>query len=78
VIELQSTNDLPRIVREKMQEWMDNGAQLAWLISPASRSIAIYRPGREVETLTGLMSVAGEGPVAGFVLDLSLVWNPLG
>lgn len=60
-----------------MQEYVDNGAQLGWLIDPHKRSVAIYRPGRDVETLTEVESIAGEGPVDGSVLDLSTVWNPL-
>ena len=78
VIELQSTTDRPRLVREKMQEWLANGAQLAWLIDPERKSVAIYRRDSVVETHTGVDSVTGEGPVAGFSLDLGFVWNPLG
>ena len=78
VIQLQSSTDRPRVLRDKMQEWLTNGAQLGWLIDPDQRSVAIYRPDGEVETRTGLDSITGEGPVAGFVLDLSFVRNPLG
>jgi len=78
VIELKSSTDRPRLLREKMREYLANGAQLGWLIDPEQRSVAIYRPEGQVETRTGLDSIAGEGPVAGFVLDLSFVWNPLG
>jgi Uma2 family endonuclease len=77
VIELQSVTDRPRLLREKMEEYMANGAQLGWLINPKKRSVAIYRPDRAVETLEGIDQVAGEGPLAGFVLELSFVWNPL-
>ena len=77
VIELKSDNDRLRTLDKKMEEYMDNGAQLGWLIDPEKRTVAIYRPGREVETLTGPDKVAGEGPVTGFVLDLSEVWDPL-
>jgi Uma2 family endonuclease len=78
VIELQSSTDRPRVLREKMREWLANGAQVGWLIDPDQRSVAIYRPNGEPETRTDLDSIAGEGPVAGFVLELSSVWNPLG
>lgn len=78
VIELQSTTDRPRLVREKMQEWITSGAQLAWLINPEERSLAVYRPDGTVETHTGIDSISGEGPVTGFWLDLVSVWNPLG
>jgi Uma2 family endonuclease len=78
VIELQSSSDRPRRLRDKMREYLANGAQLGWLIDPAHRSVAIYRKDAKVETRTDVHSIAGEGPVAGFELDLALVWNPLG
>lgn len=78
VIELKSETDRLRAVRSKMREYMENGAQLGWLIDLENRSIEIYRPGREVETRTGLDRIEGEVPVNGFVLDLPLIWNPLG
>jgi Uma2 family endonuclease len=78
VIELQSGSDRPPMLREKMREYMANGAQLGWLIDPQKRSVAIYRPDGEVETRTEINSLAGEGPVAGFVLDLTFIWNPRG
>ena len=78
VIELKSSSDRPRKLAEKMREYLANGAQLGWLIDPDHRSVAIFRPDADVETRTDIDSIAGEGPVAGFVLDLSFVWNPLG
>jgi Uma2 family endonuclease len=77
VIELRSQSDRVHMLREKMGEWLANGAQLGWLIDPEARTVEIYRPGVEVETRTGAASVTGEGPVEGFVLDLALVWDPL-
>ena len=40
-------------------------------------AVEIYRPGFEAETIGGAASVAGQGPVEGFVLELAPVWNPL-
>ena len=60
-----------------MDEWLANGAQLGWLIDPEVRTIEIYRPGFEAETRAGAGSIAGEGPVDGFVLELAPVWDPL-
>lgn len=77
VIEVRSQTDRPRMLREKMREWIDNGTQLAWLIDPAERAVEIYRPNGGVEVLAGPESLRGEGPVEGFVLDLLPVWEPL-
>jgi Uma2 family endonuclease len=78
VIELRSPDDRLSRLRPKMREWVDNGASLAWLVDPERRAVEIYRPGREPETLVNVETVAGEGPVEGFVLDLRPVWDPAG
>ena len=78
VIELRSESDRLRVLREKMSEYTANGAALGWLIDPKALSVEIYRPNQLVEIRTGLDSLAGEGPVAGFVLNLARIWNPLG
>ena len=77
VVELKSASDRPKTIHKKMKEYLANGAQLGWLIDPDARTVSIYRPNREVETLANVESIAGDGPVAGFVLDLRPVWNPL-
>lgn len=77
VIELRSPTDRIRTLREKMEEWLAAGAQLGWLIDPETRTVEVYRPGREAEAITGTPSVRGEGPVEGFELDLAPVWDPL-
>lgn len=61
-----------------MAEWLANGAQLAWLIDPEARTVEIYRPGVEPELREGIAALTAEGPVQGFVLELTRVWDPLG
>jgi Uma2 family endonuclease len=78
VIELRSPSDRAKTIHSKMQEWVANGASLAWLIEPNERAIWIYRPTREPEKLTAISSLPGEGPVEGFVLELRDAWDPLG
>ena len=77
VVEIRSETDRLRPLQKKMREYLDNGAQLGWLIDPQRKAVEIYRPGVEPETRTGIDKVEGEGPVAGFVLDLTDVWDPL-
>ncbi len=74
VIELLSPSDRPKVTRAKMQEWTQNGAELAWMIDPATRTVTVFRPGQEPESRVDLESIQGEVPVAGFVLDLREIW----
>lgn len=77
VIELRSRTDRLPVLRGKMREWMENGAQLGWLIDPDRQAVEIFRPGSEAEVLTGIETLSGEGPVESFVPDLRPVWTPL-
>ncbi|MGE0434863.1 MAG: Uma2 family endonuclease [Planctomycetota bacterium] len=76
VIEIQSPSDSRPVLRAKMEQWIEDGVRLAWLIDPATRAVTIYRPGRAPEMLADPQSVAGDDDVLpGFQLDLSLVWG---
>ncbi len=75
VIELRSETDRLRPLREKMAEWIENGAEVAWLIDPEKETVEIYRQGRDVEIVQG-NEVLGDGPVDEFVLDLAPIWDP--
>jgi Uma2 family endonuclease len=75
VIEVRSGSDRLKPAQEKMQAWIANGAKLAWLVDPLRKVVEVYRPGREPEVFENATNVTGEGPVAGFVLELGKVWG---
>ena len=77
VIEVKSASDRLRSLQNKMAEYIDQGAQLGWLIDPKNKTIEIYRPGVKMKKRSAPSKVEGEGPVAGFVLNLKYVWDPL-
>ena len=68
VVEIRSTSQrsLPPLLR-KMQEYMDNGAKLGWLIDPLERTVRIYRSGvAEPELLQDPEMLSGEDILPGF------------
>jgi Uma2 family endonuclease len=78
VVEVMSLSDRLKPAIEKMQEWMRGGVELAWLIDGDNQVVYIFRAGAsEAETRTGVATVSGEGPVAGFELDLTDIWAGL-
>ena len=70
VIELRSRSDSLRSIQDKMQEYMDNGARLGWLINPKGQQVEIYRHCLEKEVLLAPTSLFGEQLLPGFVLNL--------
>ncbi len=71
VIELRSATDDLEPLRQKMQEYMDAGVQLAWLINPQQQEVEIYRLGQEVEVRNLPTELSGENVLVGFNLHLS-------
>ena len=77
LVEVRSPYDRTRTIRAKMKEWVENGAQVAWLIDPKTKSIEIFKPHCEAQIVQEAASIAAGEPVDGFVLDLTRVWNPI-
>ncbi len=74
VIEVRSKSDTTNDLKRKMAQWIKNGAQLAWLVDPKELTTYLFFPDKPMEIITGFdKKIIGEGPVAGFVLDLSLI-----
>ena len=65
VIELRSPSDSLKTLQEKMQEYMENGTKLGWLIN---------RKDKQVEILNNTTTLSGENVLPNFVLDLELIW----
>jgi Uma2 family endonuclease len=74
-VELRSDSDSLKTTQQKMQEYIDCGVRLGWLIDPQNQQVEIYRQGKEVEVLHSLTSLSGEDVLPGFVLDLSQILN---
>ncbi|MBD2530549.1 Uma2 family endonuclease [Nostoc flagelliforme FACHB-838] len=73
VVELRSRTDSLKELQEKMQEYIENGAQLGWLIDRKNKRVEIYRPGKDVEILDNPVSLSGENVLPGFVLHLEQI-----
>ncbi|NJK64962.1 MAG: Uma2 family endonuclease [Synechococcaceae cyanobacterium SM2_3_1] len=74
VVELRSAADTLKSLQEKLQEYMENGSQLGLLIDRKSRTVYIYRPGREPEQLREPDSIFCDPELSGFVLQMAKIW----
>ena len=87
VIELVSPSDLTNQryedLQNKMQEYLDNGVKLAWLIEPSAKTVEIYRAEKQVEILNNPRSrreasplgLSGEDILPGFTLNLAEIFT---
>ena len=71
IVELMSDSDYPELSRQKMEEWMENGCRLGWLIDPEREEVHIYRQNGQRETVRGFdQTLSGEEILPGFLLHL--------
>lgn len=70
VLELRSPSDPLASLQDKMREYIDNGARLAWLLDPSEKRAYVYRPGLPIEQRDNPGALQGDPVLPGFVLGL--------
>lgn len=71
VIELRSESDRLKSLQQKMQEYLNSGLRLGWLINSQDRAVEIYRPTANVETLPLPAKLSGEDVLPDFSLQIT-------
>ena len=75
VVELRSPTDWLPHAQVKMEEWMENGCRLAWLIDPQDERAYVYRADGTREVVASFDEVLnGEDVLPGFTLSLDQLW----
>jgi Uma2 family endonuclease len=75
-VEVMSPGDTVNEVDEKARAWLDAGAAIVWVVNPAWRTLTVYRPAADPETLTQADDLDGGDLIPGFrcrVADLFLL-----
>ena len=76
VVEIVSPSDSDADIREKIAMWLDFGVSMALEVRPASRTIAVHRPGALAVTLSDGDTLDGADVLPGFSLPLSEIFDP--
>lgn len=74
VLELMSPSDSLQETQTKMQEYINNGVKLGWLINRKMRQVEIYRLDKPVEILEFPQELSGEDVLPGFILNMQIIW----
>ncbi|MEL6457057.1 MAG: Uma2 family endonuclease [Cyanobacteria bacterium J06621_15] len=75
VIEIMSPSDNLKKLQNKMEEYIENGCSLGWLIKRKKQEVETYRPGKNVEVLKLPKTLSGEDILPGFVLNMQKIWG---
>ena len=69
VVELRSRSDRLKTLKPKMDEYMTNGVQLAWLLDPIANSATIYRANEPPIEIASPSIISGDPVLPGFKFD---------
>ena len=70
VVELMSSSDMLKASQKKMDEWMENGCRLGWLLYPKDEKAWVYE-GDESKEISGFdQALSGGTLLPGFTFDL--------
>jgi Uma2 family endonuclease len=75
VVELRSETDSLKTLQAKMEEYLENGALLGWLLDPLKKQVHVYRHDTAVNVLDDPQTVSGEPLLHGFVLNVQEIWD---
>ena len=67
-----SRTDSLEVLQNKMQEYLDSGLKLGWLINPQDEEVEVYRPSKSMELIKLPASLSGKDVLPGFVLELPI------
>ena len=74
VMEYRSPSDTLASQQAKMNEYVQNGVRLGWLVDPIRRRVHVYRPGEPVEMLKRPATVSGEPVLPGLEISFQDIW----
>ena len=77
VVKLRSPSDSLDDLQGKMRKYMENGAELGWLIDPTDRKVYAYRSQNKnnPECFDNPSHISGVPTLPGFVLELEDIWE---
>jgi Uma2 family endonuclease len=66
VVEILSQHDTVAEIHEKIEDWLNAGVQMLWVVDPFRRTVTIYQPGYDPRLLGEHGALDGDPVVPGF------------
>ena len=74
-VEVLSPDDRRREVLTKVQNWLDAGCQVVWIVDPAKRTVAVHHTGSDTIHLGESDTLTAEDLLPGFQLPVAEIFG---
>jgi Uma2 family endonuclease len=75
VVEVLSPSDTAGEVLEKIEDWLDAGTRLVWVVDPERKKVKVYAPGRAAQSFTMKDQLSGEEVLPGLLLPVAEIFR---
>lgn len=69
-VEIISANDLYTGVQDKVENYLDDGVRVVWVINPRRKNVTVYQTIKRIEVLSGDTALTGGDVLPGFSMPL--------
>ncbi|MGL4424306.1 MAG: Uma2 family endonuclease [Gemmataceae bacterium] len=76
-VEVLSYSNTPQEMAIKRADYFEAGTQLVWEVDPAARTVTVYQPNMEPQTLAEADTLFGEPLLPGFALPVQVIFAEL-
>jgi Uma2 family endonuclease len=78
VVEIASPNDAYTELRDKVDEWLQAGVQVVWVVDPQRRTVEVFQPNQPIRVLREGDTLTGDPVLPDFQLPLSELFAEIG
>ena len=73
--EILSPSDKQKEIDETIEEYLDCGVKLLWIVDPTDETVTVYRPGRPPELFNATQEVSGDPELPGFRCSVAEIFE---
>jgi len=73
-VEVLSPSDRASEVNAKVQDWLDAGCRMVWVVDPATKTVSVYRSRAEIVVLAAADTLLGGDVLPGFGLPVARIF----
>jgi Uma2 family endonuclease len=74
-VEVLSPDDRPRLVADKIGEFLESGVLLVWVVDPKTQTVTAYRSLSNIQQFTSTDTISAEPVLPGFTCLVSRFFN---
>ncbi|MCA1599507.1 MAG: Uma2 family endonuclease [Chloroflexi bacterium] len=74
-VEVISRTDTHTGTDARVKQYLASGIQVVWIIDPWMRTVTVYKPDGNIQTITAHGTLTGDSVISGFAIPVSMIFE---